>query len=275
LAAELAARINLVIVRRRASLAQLEEVLDASSRSRELQMQGELILAYATSIEPGATFLEAQNYDGNPITISLHPELTPLENADRLFEKARRAKGSSASVQEKAARMRSEIALMQDLIEKAKAAGSEDAVQQVEAEAVEQKVLPRKQVPPTKRREAKPHQGFRVREIVAPGGETVMWGLNATSNDYVSTRVAKPNDLWFHVRGGAGSHVLLRTGNQPDRVQRESLVFAAKIAAKNSNQKHAKHVCVSYALAKYVRKPRKSAPGLVTMTQEKTMFVDP
>jgi predicted ribosome quality control (RQC) complex YloA/Tae2 family protein len=34
-------------------------------------------------------------------------------------------------------------------------------------------------------------------------------------------------------------------------------------------------VAVSYTLAKYVRKPRKAPAGLVTITNDKTLFVDP
>ena len=79
----------------------------------------------------------------------------------------------------------------------------------------------------------------------------------------------------MHVRGAAGSHVVLQTANRPDRVQPNDLAFAAQIAAKHSGQKHARNVPVTYTLAKYVRKPRKAATGAVTLTNDKTLFVNP
>ena len=102
----------------------------------------------------------------------------------------------------------------------------------------------------------------------------MLYGDNATSNDYLTTKVAKPNDYWFHVRGVTSAHVLLMTQNQPKKVQYEDMMFAAKLAVSKSVSKHSSYVAVDYTLKKYVRKPKKSAPGFVTYSQEKTLHVE-
>ncbi len=48
---------------------------------------------------------------------------------------------------------------------------------------------------------------------------------------------------------------------------------AAEMVAARSEVKHSSLIPVDYTLKKYVRKPRKSAPGSVTYQNEKTLFV--
>ena len=67
----------------------------------------------------------------------------------------------------------------------------------------------------------------------------------------------------------------MRTHNAPDRVPRSTLLFAARLVVARSVAKHAGWAEVDYTLRKYVRKPRKAAPGSVTMTNQKTLHVEP
>jgi predicted ribosome quality control (RQC) complex YloA/Tae2 family protein len=238
-------------------------VLDTANRARKLQVFGELILAYSPK---DVSVLETHDYEGVPVQISLNPEKSPVENAERYFSKAKKAKNAAAELGPKAENIRGELALIEGWL-----ATLEADPNAVSAAARESGML-REQAPPNKREVR--HEGFRVRETMMEG-YAVLWGENATSNDYVTTRIAKPNDYWLHVRGAHGSHVVLKTNNKPDRVPQSAILGAAQIAAKNSNQKHAEHVPVTLTLAKYVRKPSKSAPGAVTFTNDKTLFVDP
>ncbi len=72
-----------------------------------------------------------------------------------------------------------------------------------------------------------------------------------------------------------GAHVILRwtDGNQnpPERDLRE----AAVLAALHSDARSSGLVAVDWTRRKYVRKPRKSAPGSVTAERLKTLFVEP
>ncbi len=122
-------------------------------------------------------------------------------------------------------------------------------------------------------KEERPFEGHRIRELLGPNGYAVLYGENATSNDYLTLRVAKGSDYWLHVRGGVSAHVVVRTLNQPDRVPREVLIYAAKIPAQNSPGKHSQMVAVDYTLRKYVRKSRGAPAGSVLYTHEKTLHV--
>jgi len=113
-----------------------------------------------------------------------------------------------------------------------------------------------------------------VRELLGPGGYKVLFGETAEANDYLTLRVAKPNDWWLHVRGHRSAHVVVPTQNQPERVGMEVLLFAAKVAVHNSPTKHSGYVPVDYTLRKYVRRPRGAAMGTVLYTHEKTLHVE-
>ena len=110
--------------------------------------------------------------------------------------------------------------------------------------------------------------------LMAPGGLTVLYGENAESNDYLTLRVAKPSDWWLHVRGHVSAHVVIQTRNQPEKVSKEALMFAAKVAVQHSSLKHSGYVPVDYTLKKYVRKPRGGPKGTALYTHEKTLHVE-
>ena len=50
----------------------------------------------------------------------------------------------------------------------------------------------------------------RVITYTLPEGWQVLVGRTDADNDYLSFRVARPEDWWFHVRGMPGSHVILQ-----------------------------------------------------------------
>ena len=100
-----------------------------------------------------------------------------------------------------------------------------------------------------------------------------MVGENATSNDYLTTKLALSSDIWLHVRAATSAHGIIRAQNRPAAVSASALQQAAEMVAARSESKHSSLIPVDYTLKKHVRKPRKSAPGAVTYTNEKTLFV--
>lgn len=120
-----------------------------------------------------------------------------------------------------------------------------------------------------------PHEGsFHLLEYRLPGGWKVLVGRTDADNDYLSLRLARPDDWWFHVRGMPGSHVILhaRPGEDPDR---QTLKRAAAIAAYHSKAREAGVVAVSCTRARYVTKPRGVPVGTVQIRKEMVLKVRP
>lgn len=123
----------------------------------------------------------------------------------------------------------------------------------------------------------KPPAGRRalpLTEYRLPGGWEVVAGASDRANEHVSLSLAAPGDLWFHIRGMPGSHVVLRVpaGTVPDRGTRER---AAGIAAYHSKARGAGTVAVSCTEARHVSKPHGSPPGTVSIRREVVLKVRP
>ncbi|MFC1494095.1 NFACT RNA binding domain-containing protein [Thermodesulfobacteriota bacterium] len=111
-------------------------------------------------------------------------------------------------------------------------------------------------------------------EYTLSGGWTVLAGKTDADNDYLSLKMAKPNDYWFHVRGMPGSHVVLR-GKKGEDPGKSVLKEAASIAAYHSKAKNGGVTPVSCTQAKYVSKPGGTKSGTVTIRKESVLKVRP
>ena len=114
-----------------------------------------------------------------------------------------------------------------------------------------------------------------ARRFTSPDGMTVLVGKTAADSDVLSVRLASPRDFWFHVAAGSGSHVVVRNPDGLDRLPRETLRFAAALAAGHSKVKAGGQVAVHWTRCSEVRKPRGFAPGKVTLGRYETITVAP
>jgi len=257
----------------------LQRALHASQDADRWQLYGELILAFGHNLPAGTPTLHALDYtqpDMPEIAIPIDPTKSLAENAERYFHKARRARESRAELHARMQRLADEVSHLRYALLQAEQAADPDALQQLHAQAKAHGWL-REATPPSraKRAEKDPFEGHKIRAHLSPDGYQVLVGENAAANDYLLTRIAKPNDWWLHVRTGTGAHVIIRAENQPQRVPRRTLEFAARLAAQHSADKHARVVEVDYTLRKYVRKPKGAPPGFALYTHEKTLRVEP
>jgi predicted ribosome quality control (RQC) complex YloA/Tae2 family protein len=121
---------------------------------------------------------------------------------------------------------------------------------------------------------SKPLVAVRLLEYRIGERWQVLVGRSDADNEELSLRIARPRDLWFHVRGMPGSHVLLRADAdaEPDR---DVLKQAAAIAAYHSKARKGGIVAVSCAPAAQLSKPRGAPLGTVEIRQETVLKVRP
>lgn len=106
---------------------------------------------------------------------------------------------------------------------------------------------------------------------MSTSGYDILVGQDQRSNDYLTLKLAAQNDIWLHVAGAPGSHVVLKC-DAPDK---QTLQEAAGLAAWFSKMREGGKVTVSYCPAKNVRKPRGAKPGTVTISKQKIIKVKP
>ena len=111
-------------------------------------------------------------------------------------------------------------------------------------------------------------------EFTTTDGFSVLVGKNNKQNDFLTLKLAKNADLWFHTKDIHGSHVILRYEHGKE-FSDTAILEAARLAAKYSKAKHSQNVPVDYTLVKYVKKPSGAAPGMVIYTDNQTVYVTP
>ncbi len=114
-----------------------------------------------------------------------------------------------------------------------------------------------------------------ARRLLSPDGFIVLVGRTAADNDLLSFKLGAPADFWFHVSGFSGSHVIVRNPDNLDRLPRETVQFAAALAARYSKARDAGRVVVHACQCRDVRKPRGVPEGTVTLTRYDTLRVTP
>ncbi len=114
-----------------------------------------------------------------------------------------------------------------------------------------------------------------ARRFISPEGWVILVGRTATENDALTFKLASPKDFWLHVASESGSHVVVRNPAGLDRLPRETLRFAASLAAGYSKARHAGQVSVHVTRVANVRKPRGFPAGKVNLTHFESVRVAP
>ena len=104
-------------------------------------------------------------------------------------------------------------------------------------------------------------------------GFDIFVGRNNRQNDYVTFKVARPDDIWLHVKDIPGSHVVIKA--QGKEVPEMTLLDAALLAAYFSKARNGENVPLDYTQRKHVRKPKGAKPGMVIYDHQTTLFVSP
>ena len=118
-------------------------------------------------------------------------------------------------------------------------------------------------------------RGFREVECE---GFTILVGKGDEENDRLTFGVAEPRDLWLHVSGPAGSHVVVRNpdGLELSAVPRGVVERAAELAAWHSKARGARgKVEVHLCRIADIRKPKGFAPGQVLLKRWEAVKVYP
>jgi len=103
-------------------------------------------------------------------------------------------------------------------------------------------------------------------------GLEIWVGRSDEGNDFLTTRFARGKDLFFHLDGAAGSHVILRTEGRDDPPS-ESVLDACELAVHHSKQKAASRADVHVVPIKNVKKPKGAKRGLVYVTGGKSIHL--
>jgi predicted ribosome quality control (RQC) complex YloA/Tae2 family protein len=205
--------------------------------------------------------------------IPLDPARTPVENMNRYFRLARKAKGATEIVRKRKREVAESVYYLESL-----EGQLEDALTRDDVIAVRQELsssFPSRVKPSVKRKSGRkdpPRTVLPQVEKIAFHGYAILVGRNNVGNDRIVKELSAPDDLWLHAQGIPGSHVLVKrlAGNE---VPREVIEEAARLAVLHSKAKGSRNVPVFLTEARHVSKFKGARPGLVRISKYSTVSV--
>jgi predicted ribosome quality control (RQC) complex YloA/Tae2 family protein len=205
--------------------------------------------------------------------IPLDPAKTPVENMNRYFHLARKAKGAMEIVRRRKREVAESVYYLESLSSQLAAAQTRDDLIAVRQE-LSSSFAPKKK--PAARKKSRPQDAPRPPapqvEKVEFRGHAILIGRNNVGNDRIVKELSAPDDLWLHAQGIPGSHVLVkRTAGK--EVPKEVIEEAARLAVLHSRAKGSQNVPVFLAEARHVSKFKGAKPGLVRIAKYSTVFV--
>ncbi len=257
--------------------ARVERRLDAVSgdvagaeRGDDYRVAGDLLLANKHRITKGQEHAELPGYDGKPVSIPLDPARSPAENASRYFQRYKKAKAGLAMMRERLAEAREETAFLRTVREDLEAAEDREELLAVRS-LLAQRGYVRDAAGRTAGTRAAASPPFRT---IEHEGWHILVGKSSAGNDYITMKLARPDDLWLHAEGMPGSHVVVRNPGKRD-IPEGVLRKAASLAAYYSKGKSSAKVPVAYTRAALVKKPKGAAQGTVVLTGRRTIMAVP
>jgi predicted ribosome quality control (RQC) complex YloA/Tae2 family protein len=270
-------------------LEKIEAELAEADLAGEYAKHGELLKGALGRISPGDTEIRLADYEtGDEVVVSLDPKKSPKANLEATFKKYQKLlrRLTKAGGQEGDARAwLSEVEGLAERVSGLREAGGAagDDMKAIAALPQIRRLLKKKsnagQAPALE--EEKSNLPARLRDIptrlvprryTSKDGLEIWVGRSDEGNDYLTTRLARGKDLFFHVDGFPGSHVVLRTEGRDDPPA-DSLIDACELAVHFSKQRNAGSAHVHAVPIKNVKKPKGAKKGLVHVTGGKSIHL--
>ncbi len=262
----LAARIKADRKRSLRLLANLDADLERAGDADRLRLCGELLKLHLGDVQPRQTLLTVPNVfdpEQPEIAIALQPTQTPQQNMERYFRRYKKLVAARRQLAGRAADARGRVEGLDRL---ALAVQEAESLEGLQALAGQLGGTQR----PGQRRKAPASGPHRFRSA---DGLDILVGRTTLQNDELTFQIARGNDLWLHVEGYAGSHVVVRLPKGKS-APKDTLLDAATLAVHFSQLRKAGGGPVAYCAVKHVAKQHGAGPGQVLYTQNKLLHID-
>ncbi len=243
-------------------ICKLELELTSDLDAQEFKKKGDLLLANYHLGKQGMNEIKVLDFfteSSEETTISLDQSISWQHNIDRYFKKYRKSINGKEKIENQINLTKKEIILLNSKINQINSLEDFNEISD----------LVKSEKDFDKQEKAK-----AFRRLIINENWEIWIGRSSTENDLLTCKSSQPNDWWFHTRVFQGTHVVLRNFKKIEPAE-DLLMLCCRLAAYYSRAKNSSNVPVDYTQIRYVRKPRGSAPGYVTYTNQKTIFVEP
>lgn len=248
-----------------------ERQLKDTEKREKYKVYGELLTTYGYNLSGGEKKLVCENYyTGKEITIPLDETKSAMDNAKRYFDKYAKCKRTFEALSVQLQETKEEISHLESISNALDIARQEQDLSDIRRELVEYGYIKKHSGKQQKRQNA---AGSKPFHYLSSDGFHMYVGRNNYQNDELTFHLAGGGDWWFHAKGTAGSHVIVKTEGKelPDRTFEE----AAALAAWYSKARQQAKVEIDYIQRKHIKKPNGSKPGFVIYYTNYSMTITP
>ena len=237
-----------------------------ATREQRLAAEQEQLLA-ATS---GSDALQQQ---ADALLSQRQPSRSCIDAAQKLYRQARKLRRSVALISPRLEQHRQHLQAIEASLTYVEQAADRDTLAAIRQELEE--LLGRSTRPGRRqRRAAEQAQGIpQPLELHTAAGLTLQVGRNHRQNEWVAFRQARRGDLWFHAQEQPGSHVVLKSSEQP--AAEADLQAAADLAAHFSRGRANGKVPVVMVPVEELQRIPGAAPGTVRHRGGEVLWGEP
>src|SRR5574344_1391833 len=241
--------------------------LKKSNQGLQYKKNADLLMANLFNLNDYSKQVEIVDFETNsPVIINLDEKMSIKENANRFYKLYTKSKTAILKSEEFLEKFLQEKKYFEEIIYFINNAETFSELEEMDFELNYEKNLKIKQ-----NKNSQKNSIQICKEKI--GDFEILIGKNSKQNDYIISKLADDEDLWFHTKDFAGSHVLLKTKGHftiPD----EMYLKCCEIAKENSAGKNSTKVGIIYTQRKYVKKPPKAPLGYVIDRNEYEIIVD-
>ena len=207
-----------------------------------------------------------------------NPSRETINEAQKLYKKARRLRRSVVSITPRLAQHQQQIDQLEgsltflELIQLECDRDPQSGLQQLKALEEDSERLWQRQ--PTNRKERRRPQGDpSPLTLTSSRGLTIQIGRNHRQNEWISLQQARKGDLWFHAQECPGSHVVLKSSAAP--AEESDLQAAASLAAHFSRARGNSQVAVVMTPCEQLQRIPGAGPGTVRHRGGEVLWANP
>ena len=240
------------------TLEKIEKQLKKEEKSQTYRLYGDLLMANLHNLKDYSKSATLLDWNTNKeVEISLDETKSIKDNANKFYKLYNKSKNSSLKLHELEEKTLEDIKYLEEILFSIEEADSMDILKDIAEEIKEEKT---------------PKQESVILEEEF-NGYKILIGRSNKQNDLIVSKLSDKDDLWFHTKDCAGSHVLLKNPLKKE-IEDEVILHCAKLAKQYSKAKLTSKAGVIYTYRKNLKKPPASNLGYVTYKNETEILVE-
>lgn len=223
-------------------------------KAKNYKKNADLIMAYM--------YYKDINFIKNELKIELDKTKTLNENAQKYYSLYKKAQATFEYSQKRKEQAKEKLNYLESILFNIENSTNFDELKEIKNEIIDLNYI----------QDKKEKIETSIKKIEYKGYEIYI-GKNNKQNDYLISKIAKAEDLWFHGLNFPSSHVILKVPNDKNNPEADILEFCAKLTKQNSKANNSGKTSIIMTKRKNLKKPPNTYLGYVTYKCETEIVI--